>query len=138
MKPAQKVLPILLHGFFMISVNLFSAMAAVLFLHLVHLSSTRWMEASIALVINVVVYFGVYKLMKNIEPRILRLDDVLMLLMVLVMSLALLPTVYYPMYYLMHGGWSSLDNLWSIWPYQVMANGICLILNFYVLSAKIR
>ena len=130
------LLRILLHGFFLISANLFSIMAAFAIIQVVSAGPDKFFQASIALIINVGVYLVVYMLMSGIQKEIMKIDNFSMLGVILLISLALLPAIFYPLHYLTQGYWSSFDNLLATWPFQLIVNGLCLVLNFYILKSK--
>ena len=127
---------ILLHGFFLISANLFSIMAAFAIIQLASGGPDKILQASIALVINIGVYLTVFRVMSGIQKEIMKIDNFSMFAVILLISLALLPAVFYPLHYLKQGYWSSFDNLLAAWPFQLIVNGLCLVLNFYILRSK--
>lgn len=130
------ILRILLHGFFLVSVNLFSIMVAFTFVQVTSLDTDRLIQGSVALVINTIIYFAVYKLMFNVQKEIMEIDDFFMLATILMISLALLPAIFYPLHYLTQGYWSSFDNLLATWPFQIVVNGLCLIMNYFIFSNR--
>ncbi len=136
MDKKSPLLRILLHGFFMVSVNLFSVMVAFAIAVIFSLGNGEIVHATLALVLNLVVYLTVYSLMRSVESGIMRIDSWSMLMAILMISLAMLPAVYYPIYYFTHGGWSSFDNLITTWPFQIIVNSICLVLNFFIVGKK--
>lgn len=131
-KKANSILRILLHGFFLVSLNLFSIMAAFVFVQISPIQSDRLIQGSVALLINVIIYFVVYRLMREVQEEIMRIEDFTMLAIILLTSLALLPAIFYPLHYLTQGYWSSLDNLISTWPFQLLVNGLCLVMNYFI------
>ena len=66
----------------------------------------------------------------------MRIDDRSMLIIVLLASLAFMPFLYFPLNYMIKGYWVDLKQIYSIWPYQFAVNGVCLIMNFFVLTKK--
>ncbi len=134
MDKRSSLLPILLHGFFLVSVNLFSVMVAFVIIMGFSSGDDKIVHASLALILNVIVYLAVYSLMNQVEPAIMKINNWSMLMAILMVSLAILPIVYYPVFYFIHGDWSPFDNLMAIWPYQVIVNGLCLVLNFFVVG----
>jgi hypothetical protein len=130
------LLRILLHGFFLISANLFSIMAAFVIVQVASAGPDKILQASIALIINVGVYVTVFKLMRGTQQEIMKIDNFSMFAVILLISLALLPAVFYPIHYLTQGYWSSFDNLLATWPFQLIVNGLCLVLNLYILRSK--
>ena len=130
------LLRILLHGFFMVSVNLFSIMVAFSFVQITSLGADRLIQGSVALIINVIIYLVVYKLMYRVQKEIMEIDNPFMLAVILMISLALLPAIFYPLHYLTQGYWSSFDNLLATWPFQIVVNGLCLIMNYFIFSSR--
>lgn len=130
------LLRIMLHGFFLISVNLFSIMAAFAIIQISSAGTDKILQASIALVINIGVYLTVFRLMSGIQKEIMKIDNFSMFVVILLISLALLPAVFYPLHYLKQSYWSSFDNLLATWPFQLIVNGLCLVLNFFILRSK--
>ena len=126
----------LLHGFFLVSSNLLSVMAAFVAVKVFSIPTDRIVQGAIALFINVIIYVVVFKIMNGIQKELMSLDNFSLMITVLLISLALLPAVFYPLHYLTQGYWSSFDNLLATWPYQLLVNGICLVLNYFIFSAK--
>ena len=133
-KKQNSLLRIVLHGFFLVSLNLFSVMMAIIIMQISAIGHEKIIQSSIALVINVGVYLLVYKLMNGIQYEIMGIDNFSMLITILLTSLALLPILYYPVDFLMSGSWSSTHKLMTTWPYQLIANGLSLISNFFIFS----
>lgn len=136
MSKKTDILRILLHGFFLVSTNLFSVMATFVAVKMLSLPTERIIQSSIALVINVIIYIVVFRIMAGIQKGIMGLDNFSMMITVLLISLALLPAVFYPLHYLTQGYWSSFNNLMATWPFQLLVNGICLVLNYFIFSTK--
>ena len=132
MREQSSVLRILLHGFFLISTNLFSAMTAFALVQILAIDADRILQSTIALFINIGVYLAVYKLISRIQKDVMKIDNFSMFAIILLVSLALLPSIFYPMHYLTRGEWSSFNNLLMIWPFQIIVNGICLVFNFFI------
>lgn len=74
--------------------------------------------------------------MFNVQKEIMEIDDFFMLATILMISLALLPAIFYPLHYLTQGYWSSFDNLLATWPFQIVVNGLCLIMNYFIFSNR--
>ncbi len=136
MKDHSSILKILLHGFFLISANLFSIMAAVVIIQLTSFESNRLVQSSIALIINIITYLIVFKLMSGLQKDIMKIDNFSMFAIILIISLALLPSVFYPIHFLTHRDWGNIDNLLATWPFQFIVNGICLVLNLFILKSS--
>lgn len=136
MNKRLSIFRILLHGFFLISVNLFSMIAAFAIIQFVSTDTDKIIQSFIALIINVGIYIFVFRLMNGIQEEIMKIDDFSMFAIILLVSLALLPAIFYPMHYLTQGNWSSFDNLLATWPYQVVVNGLCLVINFFIMKRK--
>ncbi len=130
------ILRILLHGFFLISANLFSLIVAFAIIQFFSTDTDKVIQSFIALIINVGIYIIVFKLMNGIQEEIMRIDDFSMFAIIFLVSLSLLPAIFYPMHYLTQGYWSSFDNLLAMWPYQMIVNGLCLVINFFILKRK--
>jgi len=136
MNRKKEIIRILLHGFFLVSTNLFSVMAAFVAVKILSIPPDRLVQSAIALVINVIIYIVVFKVMAGIQKELMSLDNFSMMITVLLISLALLPAVFYPLHYLTQDYWSSFENLLATWPYQLIVNGICLVLNYFIFSIK--
>ena len=136
MKSWSSLLLILLHGFFLVSANLFSIMTAFVIIQFFSSGPDKILQSSIALIINLGVYLVVFKLMNGIQKEIMKIDDFSMFAIILLISLALLPSVFYPLHFLMQGYWSSVDNLLATWPYQLIVNGLCMVLNYFIFSRQ--
>ena len=136
MNKQSSLLHILLHGFFLISANLFSVMVAFVIVQVALLNEERIVQSSLALVINIGIYWLVYKVMSRIQEEIMRIDNFSMFAIILLVSLALLPAIFYPMNYLAQGYWSPFDNLLVTWPFQLVVNGLCLVMNYYLLQSE--
>jgi hypothetical protein len=136
MQKQSAILRILLHAFFLISVNLFSVAAAVLAIYLMKTDAGEMAQSGIALLINLMIYLLIYWLMRGIGAMIMQIDDFSMLAIILLSSLALFPAVFYPLHFLIKGAWSSFDDILSVWPFQFIVNGLCLVLNYFVLSKR--
>ncbi len=134
MKDRSSIPKILLHGFFLVSTNLFSIIAAVVIVELAAIESNKLIQSSIALIINIILYLIVFKLMNGIQKDIMKIDNFSMFAIILIISMALLPSVFYPMHFLTHGAWGNIDNLIATWPYQLIVNGFCLILNYFIIG----
>jgi hypothetical protein len=136
MNKRSSLLRILLHGFFLISANLFSVMVAFVIVRVALLNEEKIVQSSLALVINIGIYWLVYKVMSRIQDDFMRIDNFSMFAIILLVSLALLPAIFYPMHYLTQGYWSSFDNLLATWPFQLIVNGLCLVMNYFLLRSE--
>lgn len=134
MKNRSAGVRIVLHSFFLISLNLFSVMAAVLFLHFVGEKSDEFWQTIAASLINLGLYVIIFKLMYGIQKEVMKIDDFSMLSIILISSLALFPAVFYPLHFLTKGYWNTFDNILEFWPFQLIVNALCLVLNHYFLS----
>lgn len=130
------VLSILLHGLFLVSLNLFSVIVAFAAMQTLYGQSDRLAQGIIALLVSFFIYFVVFRFMFGIQKEIMQIDNYTVLIIVLLVSLALLPAVFYPLHFLTQGTWSSIDNLYATWPFQLIVNGFCLFFNFHILSEK--
>jgi len=136
MNKKTSILRIFLHGFFIVSANLFSIAIAFAIVHISSLPSDRFIQGAAALVVNLGTYAIVFKMMQGVQRQLMDIDNFFMLSTIFLVSLALLPSVFYPLHYLTQGHWSSFDNLLAIWPFQLLVNGLCLVLNYFVLSKR--
>ena len=134
MKNWLSVLSIILHSFFVVATNLFSIGIAFAATQFTSLSSGRIGQAVMALVINLVIYVLVFKIMRVVQKELIEINEVAKLSTVFLVSLALLPAIFYPMYFLTQGYWSSFENVQAIWPYQMVANGLCLLTNYFIVK----
>ena len=138
MKKSTAILGILLHGFFLVSVNLFSLAVAFAVVQITSLPPNKLLHSGIALSVNLIIYYVVYQVMKQVQKELIVIEDFAMFATIFLISLALMPAVFYPLHYATSGNWSTFDNLLAIWPFQMLVNGLCLIFNFYILSKKVR
>jgi hypothetical protein len=134
MKSNSAILRILLHGFFLISVNLFSVMAAVVLMRAFSIPSNGILQSGIVLAVDLGIYILIYKVMNAVQKEVMRIDDISMLVVILLTSLALFPAVFYPIHYVTKGYWNSFENILAIWPFQLMVNGICLVMNYFIIT----
>ena len=137
MKKRISILRILLHSFFLVSANLFSVAMAFAIVQIASLPADKVIQASIALSLNLLIYISVFNIMKGVQKEIMEIDDFSMMSTIFLVSLALLPAVFYPLHYATKGYWSSFNNLLAIWPYQMVVNGLCMVLNYFFLKRKI-
>lgn len=107
-------------------------MAAVVILHFAKANGSQMLQSAVALVVNVGVYSLVFWLMYGIQKDLMQIRDFSMLTIILISSLALFPLVFYPIHFMVKGHWSSFDNILSIWSFQVLVNGICLVANYFI------
>jgi uncharacterized membrane protein len=75
MQKQSAILRILLHAFFLISVNIFSVTAAVLVMYLMKIDGGEMTQSGIALLINLMIYLLIYWLMRGIGAMIMQIDD---------------------------------------------------------------
>ncbi len=136
MKSWSSLLRILLHGFFLVSANLFSIMTAFVIIQFFSSGPDKILQSTIALIINLGVYLVVFKLMNGIQKEIMKIDDFSMFAIILLISLALLPSVCYPLQFQRKGTRRSADNSHATWPDQLMENRLCLVLNYFIFSRQ--
>lgn len=105
-------------------------------MYLMKIDAGEMAQSGIALLINLMIYLLIYWLMRGIGAMIMQIDDFSMLAIILLSSLALFPAVFYPLHFLIKGAWSSFDDILSVWPFQFIVNGLCLVLNYFVLSKR--
>lgn len=133
-KRSGAILRILLHAFFLISLNLFAIIGAFVFMQMSGIEADKMIQSAVALIINLVIYIVVFRIMAGVQKDIMAIDNLSMFIIILLVSLALLPSVFYPMHYLTQGYWSTFDNILATWPYQLVVNGLCLTLNYFIFS----
>ena len=138
MRKSITVLGVLLHGFFLVSVNLFSLAVAFAVVQIASLPPNKLLQSGVALSVNLIIYYLVYRLMKQVQKELIVIEDFAMFATVFLISLALMPAFFYPLHFATRGSWSTFDNILAIWPFQILANGLCLVFNFYILSRKGR
>jgi hypothetical protein len=138
MKTGITILGILLHGFFLVAVSLFSLAIALAMLQITSLPPNKLIQSGIALSVNLAIYVLVFALIKQIQRELIEVRDFAMLSTIFVISLALLPVVFNPLNYAARGNWSTFDSLLAIWPYQMLANGLCLALNFFIFTKRVK
>jgi len=129
---------IVLHGFFLISLNLFALVSAVIIMIFVGIQQGEWFQAGIALIVDLGLYYLVFKLMAGIQKTVMQIDDFTMLAIILMASLALFPSIFYPLQYLMKGEWVNFSKILEIWPFQFIVNGLCLVFNYFFYDSKSR
>lgn len=134
MKIRLSIFSILLHGFFIVAANLFSIAIAFALIQIASLSAGKLMQSLIALSINIVIYIGVFKIMRAVQRELIEINDIAKMTTVYLISLAMLPAAFYPMYFLTQGHWSTFENVLAVWPFQIVANGICLLLNYSIVK----
>lgn len=131
-------LRIVLHGFFLISLNLFALMSAVIIMIIWGIQQGEWLRSVLALSVDLGIYILVFKVMAGIEKSLMQIDDFNMFAFILIASLALFPTIYYPMQYMIKGEWVNFNQILEIWPFQLIVNGLCLIVNYFFIDWKSR
>jgi hypothetical protein len=131
-------LRIVLHGFFLISLNLFALMSAVIIMIIGGIQQGEWLRSVLALSVDLGIYILVFKVMAGIEKSLMQIDDFNMFAFILIASLALFPTIYYPMQYMIKGEWVNFNQILEIWPFQLIVNGLCLIVNYFFIDWKSR
>ena len=97
-------------------------------------NNNEWMQLSLALFVDVSIYYLVFRLMFGIQKEVMQIDDFTMLVIILICSLALFPIVFYPLNYLTQTEWSSFDEILKFWPFHLLATGICLLLNYFIIT----
>jgi hypothetical protein len=133
----EGIIRTLLHAFFIISLNIFSMAGGMVIIHLLEADAGNYVQPAIVVVLNLLIYWAVFRFMHGIEPKIMHLPDFSTMGIILLTSLALLPIIFYPLYFfLVKNQWSPLNNLLSIWPYMLILNALCILMNRFLLSAK--
>ena len=122
---------IVLHAVFLIALNLFSLISGVIITVFISSFQNEMAQSGIALICNVIFYFLIFKFMMGIEKEVMHIDNLLMLVVMLVSSIVLFPVVFIPLQYMISGAWQSLEIAMNIWPFLLIANGLCLFLNYY-------
>ncbi len=134
MSRGRTLLRILMHGFFLVVLNLFSIVFSIIVFRSVSFTEGGILHGVTLVTINLVIYLLVLLLMKGMKTDVMDVDDFSMLAGILMISLALLPVFYHPMFYLVKGYWSSFGNLTLVWSFQIVANGLSLVFNRYWLN----
>lgn len=93
-------------------------------------------QSAMSLGINLLIYLAIYRLMKAMQSEVMQIDDFSMMTIILISSFALLPAVFYPLHYLIKNEWGSFDNMLKVWPFQLIVNGLCLVINYFILSKR--
>ncbi len=125
-------LKILLHGMFLTVLDLCAIVfSVVLFLMAGINTSNVVYQTGLAVAVSLLLYFVIYYFIRTSGYDIMNLEDLKMTIVVLVISIALLPAIYYPMHYITHGYWSTLHNMLANWPFQLVVNSTCLAGNLY-------
>ena len=132
----SSIIRILLHSLFLISLNLFSTILALLVSHLFAVEFDHFWQSFLTYIINLSLYIIIYRIMKSIQEEVMKIDDRSMLVIILLASLAFMPFVYFPLNFMIKGYWVELQQIYAIWPYQFAVNAVCLIMNFFVLTKK--
>ena len=127
---------IVLHGFFLISLNLFALISAVIIMIFVGIQQGELFQSGIALIVDLGLYYLIFRLMEGIQKTVMQIDDLTMLAIILMASLALFPTIFYPLQYIMKGEWVNFNKILEIWPFQFIVNGLCLVANFFFSNSK--
>jgi hypothetical protein len=135
-KKNGSVLGILLHGIFLVSLNLFSVMLAVVLSKTGISGMGQVFHSAAALIVNIGIYVLVYRIMGGFNTEIMLIENLSAFTVILGISLALLPVVFFPMHYLTLGSAGSFNQLMKVWPYQLTVNGLCLVLNYFMLSKR--
>lgn len=128
------VLGVLLHGIFLVSLNLFSVMLALVFSKTGFLGMEQVFHSVAALIVNIAIYVLVYRIMRGFSTEIMLIENLSAFMVILGISLALLPVIFFPMHYMTHGSAGSFNQLMKVWPYQLIVNGLCLFLNYFIFS----
>ncbi len=123
----------LLHATFLIALNLFSVNAVFILSHVLSIHMGTIVQAISAILFNVAGYYLIFRLMASLGIKVMKIDDFSMLAIILLTSLALLPAIYYPLHYTIQGYWNSFDFFVEFWPYQLIVNGLCVVMNFFIL-----
>lgn len=128
----------LLHAAFLVVLNLFSHNFFVIASHIVSLHSGPIIQSVLTMLSNVAIYAGVFHLMSVIDKEMMNIADFSMLAILLLTSMALLPVFYYPLHYSISGSWNNFNFFLEFWPYQLIVNGLCLVMNFFLLNRKLN
>jgi hypothetical protein len=113
-------------------------MAAVLLDLISRLELNEPGKLIMALIINGSVYILIFKLMSGIQKDIMKVGGMIMLFIILLISLILFPAIFYPIHFLIKGEGPDFTIILKHWSFQVLVNGMCLFLNFTLLSKKIN
>ena len=105
-------------------------------MHFMKIDANEMIQSGIALIVNLLIYFLIYKLINGIQAEVMKIDDLSMMVIILLTSMALFPAVFFPLHYLTKNEWSTFDNILRIWPFQLIVNGLCLVMNYFVISKR--
>lgn len=129
-------LKILLHGMFLTVLDLCAVVFSAVLLMIIGINASGIVyQMVVAIAVGLLLYFAIYYFIRSGGYDIMQLEDLKMLVVVLVISMALLPAIYYPLHYVTHGYWSSFHSMLVNWPFQFMVNSICLAGNFYFIKS---
>ena len=122
---------IVLHAVFLIALNLFSLISGVIITVFLSSFQNELTQSGIALIFNVVFYYLIFKFMMGIEKEMMHIDNLSMIVVLLISSLVLFPVIFIPLQYMISGNWQSLEIAMNIWPFLLITNGLCLVINYF-------
>ncbi|MDZ7608487.1 MAG: hypothetical protein U5K79_23530 [Cyclobacteriaceae bacterium] len=128
-------LRVLMHGFFLTSLNLFSGSIAFLVLKLSGISINYAASGILAAVTCLGVYFLIHKLMSHIQPSVMKIDHLTMGIAIFVFSLILQPALIHPLTTL----FVESEDQPLILLYELILpaviNSACLLMNHFLLKS---
>ena len=126
------VLRILMHGFFLTSLNLFSAAIAFLIHKLLGMPINYVSSSIITTVACLTVYVLIFVLMRRIQPTIMQLDNMTMGIAILVFSILLQPALIHPIVlFFSETGYNSISFVGELM-LPLIINTCCLLVNHFI------
>jgi hypothetical protein len=132
---SNTILRVLMHGFFLTALNLFSGSIAFLILKLSGIFISYTASGFIAGVTCLVVYFFIFRLMSHIQPTVMKIDQLSMGIAILIFSLILQPALIHPLTtFFFESKDQSLTLLYEL-VLPAVINSACLLMNHYLLKS---
>jgi len=139
MMMAQKsntILRVLMHGFFLTALNLFSGSIAFLVLKLSGITISYAASGIITTIGCLLVYSFIFKLMSNIQPVVMRIDHLRMGIAILIFSIILQPAFILPLTAFISESDGQSNNLLYELVLPVVTNTGCLLMNHFFLKQR--
>jgi len=133
---SNTILRVLMHGFFLTSLNLFSGSIAFFVLKLSGISITYAASGIIAAIACLLVYFLIFKLMSNIQPVVMRIDHFSMGIAILIFSIILQPALIFPLTSFISESENQSINLLYELVLPALTNTGCLLANHFFLKPR--
>lgn len=131
---SSTILRVLMHGFFLTSLNLFSGATTFLILHLAGIKTGIEAVGIIALILFIGFYVGVFYLMRRIQPEILKIDSLGMGFFILLFSMMLQPALIHPIMSFVRGAGFNAPTYFSELIIPAIMNVGSLVLNRFFLN----